>query len=114
MWRIPMMFLLLPTGVWFLLNYGKDLGVMKYGLVCSMLGLLSNSLAIFMNGWRMPVIGVIEVEPGTVWKAVSDPRVPWLVDRFDSCLGIFSAGDVLILSGVVLTATFLIVKWVRG
>jgi hypothetical protein len=76
------------------------------GLGVYWLGGLLNFLASSLNGWRMPVMTDGDVS-GAWQVATPATRLPWLIDRFSYMHGdyltIFSIGDVLILSGAVLT-----------
>jgi len=77
-----------------------------YGLGVFWLGGLLNFLAISLNGWRMPVMTDGDVS-GAWQLATPATRLPWLIDRFSYLHGqyetIYSIGDVLIVSGTLLT-----------
>jgi hypothetical protein len=76
------------------------------GLGVYWLGGLLNFLAISLNGWRMPVMTDGDVS-GAWQLATPATRLPWLIDRFSYLHGqyetIYSIGDVLIVSGTLLT-----------
>lgn len=74
-------------------------------------GIASNFTVTVSNGWKMPVIGI------GPWDVIGDERhsvvtatthlLP-LVDRFDIGRNIYSAGDVLLITGLVMAASALV------
>ena len=114
-WHIRIMVVLLPLGFAFLRYAWGEVGIAKWGLVTTMLGLCSNSAAVVLNGWQMPVIGAQQyIPPGLIWKVAVNPSVPWLVDRFHASWGTFSAGDVLLMVGAAFTLAISGTRLVRS
>ena len=72
------------------------------GALSCAIGALMNFLAVTLNGWQMPVSDAAYIEPGVIWKVANHPRVPWLIDRFQTSTSTYSAGDVLIYGGAIL------------
>jgi hypothetical protein len=89
------------------------LGFGKWGMVLSLLGTISNVVAVVANGWQMPVIGYY-IEPGTMWKTGVDAELPWICDRFPiPQLGIASIGDFFIFAGAAVFTTWFICSVIR-
>jgi len=96
----------LPFLIRNLKNIHKALRPAACGLGVYWLGGLLNFLAISLNGWRMPVM--TDGDVSGAWQiATPATHLPWLIDRFSYLHGqyetVYSIGDVLIVSGALLT-----------
>ena len=83
------------------------------GMLLAGAGMLSNLVTIIANGGHMPALPAAMRAAGLTYTGVKNnsvaeaaPRLPWLVDRFAAphwvpIANIYSVGDVLIVTGVV-------------
>ena len=78
-------------------------------------GLMLNALVTAANAGMMPVVGMPSpLQPASpVWQAAtSKTRLPFLADQ--AWLGLFSVGDLMLLSGVSSSLRFAYVEPTRG
>jgi len=70
--------------------------------VVLIIGAILNLSVVMANDGQMPVAASVATGDttnlGVHWQAATDPRLPWLIDRWP---GGFSVGDVLVLVGGV-------------
>lgn len=87
----------------------------RVGVLLMLCGLMLNALVTYANAGTMPVVGVPPtVRPaGPVWHvATANTRLVFLADQ--AWLGLFSIGDLVLLSGGILVVAMCLRRMMRS
>lgn len=98
---------LLTLEAFMLVSFGLAFHV-PYVAVAQLVGLGLNSVAVGLNGWKMPVRSDEFMKETLMHcRMTEETRVKWLCDIVPCGLGVLSVGDLIILLSIPLAVVYL-------